>query len=415
MSNSIALIGAGWYGAHLALSLAKEGYEVTLLEQKNQILNSISGNFGARLHLGPHYPRSKMTRIACQKHFNLFKQTYPDLIYSAESVYAVGMNDYEGNISKVDVETFRAVCAELDYYEELDSKECGYENVKAAFKIEESGLLLGSKLRKKMQQYLDDAKVNVVCNCQVNSIERTNNRSIVRNNQSSVVSDFVINTTSFQSLLPQKESLPFGIEIVYQPLIALLYQDKDSHLYAKPLSFTVMDGWYPAISPYDNSEQECAEDLRKYIVTHAKIGIIASYSNVAEAYDVLLRLDNHDKESIGHNIANEVAKFWPKFAERFTYHSRLETVIAKIKTERDFRNSLTFQDAKNDVIYVVPGKINSIFDAERDVKSFLDNKNIYESEEGYRYVEDSMLLDSRAEVTEKPIDTKRSTYLLQNY
>lgn len=61
----IAVIGAGWSGAHMALTLTKEGHKVVLLDKQNNIFSGTSGKFGIRLHRGPHYPRSKMTRDNC--------------------------------------------------------------------------------------------------------------------------------------------------------------------------------------------------------------------------------------------------------------------------------------------------------------------------------------------------------------
>ncbi len=64
----IAIIGAGWYGAHLACELAKQRHTVTLIEKNIAILSETSGTFGVRLHRGPHYPRSSETRKGCATH-----------------------------------------------------------------------------------------------------------------------------------------------------------------------------------------------------------------------------------------------------------------------------------------------------------------------------------------------------------
>lgn len=50
LSLSIAIIGAGWIGCHLAIDLAKIGRQITLFDKGDEILSGVSGDFGIRLH-----------------------------------------------------------------------------------------------------------------------------------------------------------------------------------------------------------------------------------------------------------------------------------------------------------------------------------------------------------------------------
>lgn len=65
MPELIAVVGAGWYGLHIALTLKEAGYQVIILDQGDDILSGTSGSFGIRLHRGPHYPRCSKTRERC--------------------------------------------------------------------------------------------------------------------------------------------------------------------------------------------------------------------------------------------------------------------------------------------------------------------------------------------------------------
>ncbi|MGR7996918.1 FAD-dependent oxidoreductase [Xanthobacter sp. ZOL 2024] len=58
----IAVIGAGWYGCHIASSLASIGVEVVVFERNKRPLHEASGNNQFRLHLGFHYARHHGTR-----------------------------------------------------------------------------------------------------------------------------------------------------------------------------------------------------------------------------------------------------------------------------------------------------------------------------------------------------------------
>ena len=62
----VAVIGGGWYGCYIALSLAKQGCKVILFEAKSDLFRGCSGTYGIRVHAGPHYPRSLVTRRESQ-------------------------------------------------------------------------------------------------------------------------------------------------------------------------------------------------------------------------------------------------------------------------------------------------------------------------------------------------------------
>ena len=67
-SMKIRVLGGGFYGCHIALSLIRDGHIVELHEVADRLFSGASGNIPARLHCGAHYPRSKLTRDACRDH-----------------------------------------------------------------------------------------------------------------------------------------------------------------------------------------------------------------------------------------------------------------------------------------------------------------------------------------------------------
>ena len=68
--ETVAVIGGGWFGCHIAIALQERGYLVTLYEGKSTIFSGISGTFGIRIHSGPHYTRSYATRKCCREVVN---------------------------------------------------------------------------------------------------------------------------------------------------------------------------------------------------------------------------------------------------------------------------------------------------------------------------------------------------------
>jgi len=410
----IAIIGGGWYGVHLALEFRKAKYDVTILEKNSDLFEEVSGKFGIRLHMGPHYPRSEKTFASCQEGYVEFIKTYPELVNPHEySTYGVGILDANQQPSKVGPEYFEKICKKCEGAKKINTEEWGYKNLHLAMNLKkEPSVVLGERLRKTFWKYLNEKGVKVICNYEVTSIEKEEKFLIFSNKRGPLKFDFVINTTGYQSLLPEPSYLPFKMEIVYQPCLALVYEDHKET--ALPFSFIVMDGWFPCIMPYDNKEKSNSDKKRKYIVTHGKWTIMGSYKTAAEANSPLSTVnDSFINDSVKPRCEDEVIRFWPEFKGRFRYLTWVGAVLAKIKTDREFRSAVTFQCQLNDVIYVIPGKVSNIFDAGREAISLVRNKNII-SEQYCRYVKNGILSDSKNEILEKPKGS-RNTCNLQTY
>jgi glycine/D-amino acid oxidase-like deaminating enzyme len=419
--KKICIIGAGWYGCHLALALRKLGYDVTLYEKNHQIFSGVSGSFGIRLHSGLHYPRSEKTREHCRKGFYLFKQHYSELIIELEqALYALGTTDADGLPSKINKEQFLKVVEELNGYidwEEIDPKSHHFQELQTLINLKEPSVILGKPLRNAFTKYLADAGVNVVCDYEVTQIEKNPNETFtvhgkdVQDEESSEQFDKVINATGYQAHIPENETdFPFDMEIAYQPCLALVYEDTQAK--EKPFSLIVMEGWFPCIAPVCDHEGDNSKS-RDYILTHGKWTIIGSYANPEKAKIALSQLDD---EFVEKNIKTpsecEMKRFWPEFTERFRYKGWRGEVLAKLKTRTEFRSGFTYQ--KDGVIHVFPGKISNVFDAENEVLALLKRENVL-TENGYSFVQGGVLDDSRMEVQQIPHADEISTTNLQTF
>ena len=83
----IAVIGAGLFGATVAIKLADNGFEVDLFEKENDILQAASGINQYRLHRGYHYPRSKETGKSSREAHPLFNEHYGEAVIDGHSHY----------------------------------------------------------------------------------------------------------------------------------------------------------------------------------------------------------------------------------------------------------------------------------------------------------------------------------------
>lgn len=414
--KSVIIVGGGWYGCHIAIALKKLNYEVVILEQNDEILSQISGNFGIRIHAGPHYPRSKKTRESCQNAFHQFIAAYPELVVQHDySRYALGTLDTEQHSAKISLEEFRAVCNEVPNVKNIEIDSASYHDLLGAWDVYEPSIVVGDLLRSRFKPYLVGAGVTVVCNFQVQSIEQVLDSMQIMSDTGQIIrGDYIINATGYQSFSPSRLDLPFKIEVIYQPCLALLYQDLKAT--ERPFSFTVMDGLFPSLIPYCDSEKDTLVDeitCRKYILYHCKYHIMGSFITHKEASQLLAKLDDQFIESsIKPASEAEINRFWPEFEHRFQYIGWKGSVLAKLKTEKDFRSAITFE--KDNVIHVIPGKISNIFDAEREVVALLSQENILKHD-GYSYMKHGVLDSSMTEITEIPELNAKSIYNLQTY
>lgn len=124
----IRVLGGGFYGCHIALALSRDGHEVELHEIRDAIFGGASGSIPARLHQGFHYPRSRMTRAACQEHAAAFLAAYGHLTAAVPiNLYAIAADH-----SLVDFDQYvRTLRGEVDFIP-VDPAEFGLRGCEGA-------------------------------------------------------------------------------------------------------------------------------------------------------------------------------------------------------------------------------------------------------------------------------------------
>jgi hypothetical protein len=185
----------------------------------------------------------------------------------------------------------------------------------------------------------------------------------------------------------------------------------------EPVSFIMMDGWFPCLMPYDDREQATEEFNHKYVMTHGKWTIVGSYPTYNMANDNLASIDDpFIHEHVRKPSEEHMEEFWPGFTDRFRYVGWKGGVLAKIKTNREFRGTVVFQDPDTSAICIFPGKITNIFSAEREVSTLMaSRKNVLTTEGDYKYVKDGVLDSALDEISEQLEKNERNTCELQTF
>ena len=406
----IAIIGAGWYGCHMALELKKSGHDVELFEKNRSIMSGISGTFGIRLHRGPHYPRSKKTREICSTNFDSFIELYPELVVELEhAYYALGMKDAHQNPPKVDANHFESVCQEVDDCQTIIPDQTSYNSIQSLYNLNEPSIALGNRLRTFFEKKLEQANIKVNLNSPVKDMRDLGTGVEVIAKDSNMLFDSAINATSFKDCTSnlQDLQLPADLQITFQVCLALVYRDKQSN--GKPFSFIVMDGWYPCLMPTVKDD----EFDNTYILTHGCYTIMASCQTPEHAKAIL---DDYTDDFINEGPRNsseqDMLRYCPDFLDRFEYLGWKGEVLAKPRTKSEFRSAITF--GYGNIVHVIPGKVSNVINAANESRQIIENRNCKKSG-NVTYASHGILDIAQKDIEDHPVSSDASTVNLNIY
>jgi hypothetical protein len=337
----IAIVGAGWYGCHIGVSLKKMGVDVKIFDQQSDVFSQASSKNQNRLHLGFHYPRSYLTREQSRVGFQRFLSIYGEYCKPVlRNIYAV-----DNRRSLIDFETYIAIMksAKLDFKEvdypyhyfsnldgfiETDERVVDFSGVSKYFKnILNGQLVLGGKVE--------------------NSDIIESEKNVLVFNESF---DYLINCTwgTFR---------PFdSVDIFYEPCISFLYAPQEENNFA----LTVMDGKFISLYPYNDS---------LYSLTSVRYTPLARCDHFDGCEEIIESLNDVTILDLRSKFENEILYYYPRFLEKFSYYSYYTSIKSKLNVLNDCRQTLV--ERKGREIFVMPGKIDTIFQAEDKVMKFL--------------------------------------------
>ncbi|RPG19013.1 MAG: NAD(P)/FAD-dependent oxidoreductase [Pelagibacteraceae bacterium TMED124] len=343
MKNSnlkIAIIGAGWYGCHIASFLLDKGIEIQIFDKADSFFTGASGFNQNRLHLGFHYPRCSKTRFFSKNGFQLFKKKYPTLSNVIDKNYYC----IHKTKSLLDFETYKMV---------MNAEKLKFKNVDndLFFKLHNIEGIIDCE-----EEYIDHVKAKNYFESKLGSFFN-GKCEINKNNINSYLDhyDWVIDCTwgGYKNYLPK--------QIYYEACIFMIYE---SALKEK-VALTVMDGKLFSLFPFENN---------LYSLTSVKETPFSLHSNQQEARDACNSI-MEDKEMIDKKISlfeKEINSVFPDFKKHFSF-SRVETSIkTKFKSEADSRIVEYF--IEDNIISIFAGKIDTVFYAENIIEKEIFNE-----------------------------------------
>lgn len=267
----IRVLGGGWYGCHIALSLLKQGHDVQLHEVASRLFSGASGAQPSRLHLGFHYPRSKLTRVACQDHYRRFMNTYGFLTRGVPiNIYAVA-----DKLSYVDFGNYvQSLKNEVEFVQIEMPSEYGLKNVEGAVITAERHVVI-----RHAREYFANALAGAAWfNMSPND---------------SVAKDFRL---TIDCTFCARDSMNVDR---YEPCATYILRGPVDR------AITIMDGPFPSLYPWDEEEGLCS-------LTSANLTPLSKECKTyVEARRILDEVSSSDLADRGHQMLDLMAEYYP--------------------------------------------------------------------------------------------------------
>ena len=246
MTFDAVIIGGGFYGSRLALTLAKAGESVLLVEREKSLLRRASLANQARVHQGYHYPRSVLTAIRSRANYDRFRGDYPSALFEQfDHYYAIARNN-----SKVTAAQFTQFCNRIGAPIEPAPDEIralfDESRIEGVFLVRECAFNAVA-LREALERQLIDAGVRIKTGVSVRRVKREGTSCIVETDGESVTANQVFNCTysSINAVLAASNAsvIPLKRELTEMALVK-------SPAALKGIGVTVMDGPFFSLMPY---------------------------------------------------------------------------------------------------------------------------------------------------------------------
>ncbi len=406
-SFKVAIIGSGWNGKEAAIALKKSGHRPFVFEGGKDGPAGTSTKYSCHAHpTGFHYNRlpEKYMKYFIENYSRFKTERAKYLKPNPNSIHGIVFADAKGRPSRTSPERFKERCKLDPTSRPIDMSEFNLKDFQEPIAINEERIINGDELKEQFRLDYLQARIPFYYDTPVTEVTRVQDGYLVRHGNMSSVFDKVVNATGFQKFLPENfKDNPFGLNVTYQPVVGLVYEDTKAHE-RDIFSLLLLDGSNPCLMP-------TATDNR-YLLTHCGYTLLASCATPEEAWDVIDSVTTEFiRKKVQHNSEEDLLRYVNDFYERFKPIGFNGGVIAKPNTENEFRLGFAFEcpdsimtsrsRASNGIIHVFPGKIASSLRAADEVVQLVEGDSLV-CKEGYKYPLDGMLDVASNEISKKP-------------
>lgn len=343
----IAIVGSGIFGLHIAITLAKKGFKVSVFDKKPTILSGSSLKNQLRLHRGFHYPRSINTAIQCLSTVDMFENTYPEAINkNSHQYYAISNKN--------------SLTSEKEYKRFLDKLNQTYKetsipfikNESVSYKIESNENLLNIEILKEiLLKEIKRNNVNLKLNHKVNNLSEISEY------------DKIILTTYGQEASILGLNHKYQFEICEKPVVKLPSIFRNS-------GCVILDGNFMCVDPLSGTDYHLLGNVTKAI-HHSNTGYFPEIPMNLKEYVENDNLIVNPKFTKIDLFIEEGKRYFPEisFAQHVGSYFTVKAVLPK-KDQTDERITIV-EEINDKVINVFSGKLTHCIKAANQVLSIL--------------------------------------------
>lgn len=354
------IIGGGFYGAAIAIYLAKvRGLrQVILLEREPKLLIRASSNNQARIHNGYHYPRSFTTAFRSRVNSPRFLRDWPQVVKADfVKLYAISRRN-----SKVTAKQFERFCYEIGA--NIKPADAALKKLFEPRLIEdvfvaEEYAFDSMRLAEWAVKELHDAGIEIHYSTRALAISRSPaHESLIVATQSksggmgSIASSYVFNCTysglnQFSGEFPGTQT-DLKHEVTEMALLQVPHALKE-------IGITVMDGPFFSVMPFPPREL--------HTLSHVRYTPHFSWKDQLNI-DPYKRLEEYKKSTRVERMVRDVGRYIPSLLAAKYVDSLFEVKTTLIKSEGDDGRPILFEKHEElpGCYSVLGGKIDNIFD-----------------------------------------------------
>ena len=358
-SHDAIIIGGGFYGAAIAVYLAKQRglKRIVLVERERALLMRASYNNQARVHNGYHYPRSFTTAYRSRINLPKFVRDWPKAVkQDFTKLYAIARRN-----SKVTAKQFERFCREIGA--KIQPAEPALRDlfeprlIEAVFLVEEYAFD-STKLASWATRELDVCGVQIRLATHVTAISNGPNNALQvavkpdREAEALLSSRYVFNCT-YSGLNQFKGDFPGTQTGLKQEITEMALMKAPTVL--SGLGITVMDGPFFSMMPFPARGLHTLSHVRYTPHMHW---------NDAQGIDPYQKLKDYERATRVDRMVRDVGRYLPAVLNTKYVESLFEVKTILVKNEGDDGRPILFEKHPElpGCYSVLGGKIDNIYD-----------------------------------------------------
>jgi glycine/D-amino acid oxidase-like deaminating enzyme len=361
------IIGGGFYGAAIAIYLAKQRglKRIVLVEREPALLTRASYNNQARVHNGYHYPRSFTTAYRSRVNLPRFVRDWPEAVkQDFTKLYAIARRN-----SKVTAKQFVRFCKGIGAKIELADQSLRQlfepRLIEEVFLVEEYAFD-SIKLASWAERELKECGVQIRYETRVTAISKKLNGTLSiatqsnRETQELISCRYVFNCT-YSGLNQFKGDFPGTRTGLKQEITEMALMHAPPAL--QGLGITVMDGPFFSLMPFPARGLHTLSHVRYTPHLHW---------NDEQGIDPYPKLEHYERATRVDRMVRDVGRYLPAVLDAKYVDSLFEVKTVLVKNEGDDGRPILFEKHQElpGCYSVLGGKIDNIY----DVIEKLDNE-----------------------------------------